>query len=122
MRVFFSGSSHSWTNTTGSHKNSDKTKIQGFYQSQALQKMRPRKYKYVSKFPYDLYCPFVDVNNEEYVCTHCKKICTIKQLLKLHLGQLNIIHTRAIVVLMMSRNQKNSMMSIFFLMSWMGYA
>ena len=47
--------------------------------------MRPKKYKYVTKLPYDLYCPSVNVSDVQYVCTYCKKICTTKQLLSLHL-------------------------------------
>ena len=47
--------------------------------------MRPKNYKYVTKLPYDLYCPSVNVSDVQYVCTYCKKICTTKQLLSLHL-------------------------------------
>ena len=47
--------------------------------------MRPRKYKLCKQLPFDLYCPSVDIDDPEYTCSYCKKICTTKALLKLHL-------------------------------------
>ena len=45
----------------------------------------PKAYKQCVKLPYDLYCPSTKVDDAEYVCAHCKKICTTKELLKFHL-------------------------------------
>ena len=66
-------------------KKSEKPKICGFYESLALQHLRPKAYKQCVKLPYDLYCPSTKVDDAEYVCAHCKKICTTKELLKFHL-------------------------------------
>ena len=47
--------------------------------------MRTKRYKDCSILPYDLYCPSVKIDDPEYCCTYCKKICTMKALMKLHL-------------------------------------
>ena len=54
-------------------KKSEKTRIRGLFESQALQKMRPSNHKSTAMLPYDFYCPSVEIDNEEYVCSFCKK-------------------------------------------------
>ena len=47
--------------------------------------MRPTLYKNCGKLPFDLYCPSAKIDDPNYCCAYCKKICTTKELLKLHL-------------------------------------
>ena len=71
---------------TGDPKKKSEKQINcGFYESLALQQLHPKAYKQCVKLPYDLYCPSTKVDNAEYVCAHCKKICMTKELLKFHL-------------------------------------
>ena len=70
----------------GDPKNkSETTKLSDFYKSLALKHMRPTMYKLCDALPFDLYCPSVKIDDPEYVCAYCRKICTTKALLKLHL-------------------------------------
>ena len=68
-------------------KKDETQKISGFYQSLALQHLRPKGYEKCMKLPHDLYCPSMEANNADYVCPYilCKKICTTKELLLYHL-------------------------------------
>ena len=49
--------------------------------------MRPNSYQECKILPYDLYCPSAAIDDVNYVCPskECKKICTTKALLPLHL-------------------------------------
>ena len=64
-------------------KKDETQKISGFFQSLALQHLRPKSYKKCMKLPYDLYCPPMEASNANYVCPYIlfKKICTMKELL-----------------------------------------
>ena len=68
-------------------KKDETQKISGFYQSLALQHLRPKGYEKCIKLPYDLYCPSTEGNNVNCVCPYilCKKICTTKELLLYHI-------------------------------------
>ena len=65
----------------------EKCKIATFYKSFALRHLRSHGYRDCDVLPYDLYCPSTDISNYDYVCPYikCQKICTTKELLKLHL-------------------------------------
>ena len=58
-----------------------------FYESLTVQQLQPNDYKKCMKLLYDLYCPSIMMNSAEDVCSNarCKKICTIKALLKFYL-------------------------------------
>ena len=71
-----------WTKVR--QQKTDGLKIESFYASLALKKLRPPKYRHVQTLPYDLYCPSTKICDEEYVCGYCKKIVTTKALLRLH--------------------------------------
>ena len=66
-------------------KKSEKDRFCGFYKSLVLKNMRPTLYKNCGKLPFDLYCPSAKIDDPNYCCAYCKKICTTKELLKLHL-------------------------------------
>lgn len=66
-------------------KKDEKTRLRGLYESLALQHLRPPNYPLCEQLPYDLYCPSSKDNDPEYVCAYCRKICTTKALLKIHL-------------------------------------
>ena len=73
-------------------KKDETQKISGFYQSLALQHLRPKGYEKCMKLPHDLYCPSTEANNADYVCPYIlyKKICTRKELLLYHLFRTNL--------------------------------
>ena len=66
---------------------SEKTKFLSFFESSALQHLRPTSYRSCTSLPYDLYCPSVSIDDKDYVCpfSKCRKINTTKDLLSLHL-------------------------------------
>ena len=68
-------------------KKDETQKISGFFQSLALQHLRPIGYEKRMKLPYNLCCPSTGANNVNYVCPYilCKKICTTKELFLYHL-------------------------------------
>jgi hypothetical protein len=72
---------------TDPHQKNEKTKYLGFYECLALSHLRPLSYTGCESLPYDLYCPSVPLDDDGYVCPYkkCRKICTTKDLLSLHL-------------------------------------
>ena len=88
-------------------KKSEKKKLSGFSKSLSLKHMRPTRYKLCNTLPFDLYCPSVKFDDPEYVCAHCRKICTTKALLKLHL---RVTQPSSCTPTLMTRNQLKSPM------------
>ena len=66
-------------------KKNEKTKLRGFYESLPLQHLHPVNYNLCEQLLYNLYCPSSKDNDHQNVCAYCRKICTTKTLLKLHL-------------------------------------